>query len=273
MTNNLPPPIIDLRSYEDYVRGHLPGAVHIPFEQLPDLWHELPPKGSSIQLCVAADKRAIAEELFRQRDFVITQLHDESHLASKTLDTGDKQNRLWKGNPLLEQHPEFFTPVPDTKPVAVDIGCGSGRDCILLGMLGYRVIAIDVFAGALARVSHSARRWQLDIETIEMNCRQQPEALIELLEKHQPQLIMQSRFLHRPLFDVYQKYLPAGCKIVIHTFLEGAAKYGKPKNPDFLLKNEELAERFAHWSVLFDQVHRLDDGRPLSLFIAQKPKH
>ncbi|WP_223670569.1 rhodanese-like domain-containing protein [Kangiella shandongensis] len=273
MTDNLAPPIIDLRSYKDYVRGHLPGAVHIPFEQLPDLWHELPPKGSSIQLCVAADKRATAEELFHQRDFIITQLHDESQLAQAPLNTGDNKNRLWKGNPLLEQHTEFFTPAPDTTPVAVDIGCGSGRDSILLGMLGYRVIAIDVFDGALARVAHSAHRWQLKIETVEMNCRQQPDALIELLEQRQPQLVMQSRFLHRPLFDTYQKHLPVGCKVAIHTFLEGAAEYGNPKNPDFLLKNKELAERFADWSVLFNQVHRLDDGRPLSLFIAQKPKH
>lgn len=203
----------------------------------------------------------------RQFDVETVILH--SQLGQFSLEIGSTNNRVWKGNPLLEKYTHLLSPELGTSPVAIDIGCGSGRDVILMGLLGYKVIALDVFDEALARVERSARRWALDVITLQLDCRQQPEAMIELFEEHSPQLIMQSRFLHRPLFDLYENYLPSGCKLAIHTFLEGAAKYGKPKKADFLLKNEELPERFSDWKVLLNQEHRLGDGRPLSMFIAQ----
>jgi SAM-dependent methyltransferase len=261
--------VIDLRSETAYKQGHLKGAVNIPFEQLGDLWHELPPKSTKLTLCVEQDNQQQAEGLFFERNFIVEQCLLPHDLQGKALEQGSSHHRLWHGNPVVEDFPHLLT-TEQISPVAVDIGCGSGRDSILLGLLGYRVIGVDVFDAALARLNHSANRWNLNIDTVEMDCRKHPEKLIDLLVKHQPQLIMQSRFLHRPLLDLYEEYLPTGSKIVIHTFLEGAAKFGKPKKADFLLKNDELSERFKHWLVLLDQVHHLEDGRPLSLFIAEK---
>ncbi|RDX36597.1 methyltransferase domain-containing protein [Kangiella sp. HD9-110m-PIT-SAG07] len=262
--------IIDLRPTQEFLDGHLPGAVHIPFEQLVDLWHELPPKGSPLTICVEQAHRQQALELFQERNFEVEHLYSSDELTDFSLIQGNNQNRLWYGNPVLESHGHCIQPNTPS-PTAIDIGCGSGRDTILMGLLGYQVYAVDYFDQALERVEQSARRWDLKISTVEMDCRKHPQQLIDLIEQVQPQLIMQSRFLHRPLFDIYQEHLSAGCKIVIHTFLEGAAKFGKPKKADFLLKNDELSERFHDWSVLLDQVHYLEDGRPLSLFIAQKP--
>ena len=261
--------IIDLRSLEHFLESHLPGAVHIPFEQLDDLWHEVPPKGTELSLCVEASHKEQALQLFQERHFIVEHVYTSESLSQLTVETGPNHHRLWFGNPVVEEYSQLIA--PDTKAAsAIDVGCGSGRDVILLGLMGYDVFAVDYFDQALERVSHSAERWDVNISTVQMDCRKNPEKLIELIQKEQPQLIMQSRFLHRPLFDIYQEYLPKGCKIVVHTFLEGAAKFGKPKKADFLLKNEELSERFHDWSVLLDQVHHLEDGRPLSLFIAQK---
>lgn len=260
---------IDLRSPQDYIQGHLPGAVNLPLSDLSNLWHELPPKDTPLQLCVAHGDEASARQEFQQRHFVVNNVITDNDLANDSLETGATQNRAWQGNPILEQMPQLVAPVSDA-PIAIDIGCGSGRDSLLMGLMGYQVIAVDVFADALARVEYSAQRWGLTIKTVAMDCRKHPEQLIALIQEFKPDLIMQSRFLHRPLFDIYEQYLVPGCKITIHTFLEGAAQFGSPKKADFLLKNEELAERFKHWSVLINQVHTLNDGRPLSMFVAQK---
>jgi len=261
--------IIDLRPFEHFLEGHLPGAVNIPYQQLDDLWHEVPPKGTELSLCVEASHKEQALELFQERHFIVEHVYTSESLSQLPLETGANHHRLWFGNPIVEEYAHLITPT--SQPIsAIDVGCGSGRDVILLGLMGYDVFAVDYFDQALDRVSHSAERWNVNVTTVQMDCRKNPEKLIELIQKEQPQLIMQSRFLHRPLFDIYQEYLPKGCKIVVHTFLEGAAKFGKPKKPDFLLKNEELSERFGDWSVLLDQVHHLKDGRPLSMFIAQK---
>lgn len=267
-------PTIDLRPYDDYIKGHLAGATHFELNALDGLWHELPPKHCQLNLCVSRDIAPTALELFEQQHYQVNHVYFAEELASEELVSGTDSRRLWYGNPLLEKHSALFqfnqVDSAEQKPVAVDIGCGSGRDSILMATLGYKVIAIDVYDQALQRLNASAKRWNAEVDTKIIDCRKQPEALIELLQQEPPALIMQSRFLHRPLVDMYENYLPVGCKVAIHTFLEGAAKFGSPKNPDFLLKNDELSERFNDWSVLIDQVHTLEDGRPLSLFVAQK---
>lgn len=262
-------PTLDLRDEASYNDGHLPNAVNIPFTEINGLWHELPSKETPFHLCVEPEHHDLALEAITQRGFIVEKVFLSADLEKYDLSSGSNHNRLWEANPILENHPGLFT-ANGQKPKAIDIGCGSGRDSILMGLMGYDVIGIDVFDAALQRLEQSANRWQLNVTTVEMDCRKHPEELIDLVKKHQPQLIMQSRFLHRPLFDIYDQHLSQGSKIAIHTFLEGAAKFGKPKNPDFLLKNEELRERFDDWLILLDDVHYLDDGRPLSLFVAEK---
>jgi hypothetical protein len=51
--------------------------------------------------------------------------------------------------------------------------------------------------------------------------------------------------------------------------MQGSEKFGSPRNPNFLLKAGELAEVFAGAAILLDAVETLDDGRPVSAFIAR----
>ena len=43
--------LLDVRSQEGYAEGHLPGAVHIPFEELPARLKELPKQKDIIVYC------------------------------------------------------------------------------------------------------------------------------------------------------------------------------------------------------------------------------
>ena len=51
--------------------------------------------------------------------------------------------------------------------------------------------------------------------------------------------------------------------------MQGSEQFGSPRNPNFLLKPGELAQVFAGAEILLDAVETLDDGRPVSAFIAR----
>jgi hypothetical protein len=46
---------------------------------------------------------------------------------------------------------------------------------------------------------------------------------------------------------------------------------GRPRNPKFLLAPHELAEHFNGFDLVLDETELLEDGRPVSAFIARKP--
>jgi hypothetical protein len=49
----------------------------------------------------------------------------------------------------------------------------------------------------------------------------------------------------------------------------GSEVFGSPKNPNFLLKENELAQVFAGDAVLCNEVLHLPDGRPMSMFMVK----
>jgi hypothetical protein len=65
--------------------------------------------------------------------------------------------------------------------------------------------------------------------------------------------------------------LAPGGMIAYHTFMQGCEKIGSPRNPNYLLKPNELAETFDEFIVLQNEVSHLSDGRPVANFVARKP--
>ena len=86
------------------------------------------------------------------------------------------------------------------------------------------------------------------------------------------QLVHIGRFLHRPLLPILRdRCVAPGGWIVYHTFMVGCEAFGRPRNPEHLLRVGELREVFAGWEVLMDEVRPCTDGRPLSWFAARRP--
>ncbi|MET0680076.1 MAG: SAM-dependent methyltransferase, partial [Burkholderiales bacterium] len=54
--------------------------------------------------------------------------------------------------------------------------------------------------------------------------------------------VVVANYLHRPLFDVLIASLAPGGVLIYETFMQGNERYGKPSNPDFLLRPYELLE-------------------------------
>ena len=66
--------------------------------------------------------------------------------------------------------------------------------------------------------------------------------------------IVVTNYLHRPLLPMIGASLSAGGVLIYETFMIGNERYGKPSNPNFLLRPGELLQSFAELTVLgFEQ--------------------
>jgi SAM-dependent methyltransferase len=66
--------------------------------------------------------------------------------------------------------------------------------------------------------------------------------------------IVVTNYLHRPLLPVLRDALDAGGVLIYETFMAGNERYGKPSNPNFLLRPGELLEAFSALTVVaFEQ--------------------
>ena len=115
----------------------------------------------------------------------------------------------------------------------LDLACGSGRHARLLAGLGYRVEAVDrdesLLQGLRGVEGVSARIADLEGGPWPYASRQFAG-------------IMVCNYLHRPLFPRLLEALGQKGVLIYETFAVGNERFGKPSNPDFLLKPGELLE-------------------------------
>ena len=67
--------LLDVRSIEEFGRGHLPGAVNIPVQELDRRLSEVgPPEGDVVVYCRSGQRSSRAAEVLRERGF--TRVHN-----------------------------------------------------------------------------------------------------------------------------------------------------------------------------------------------------
>ncbi len=133
----------------------------------------------------------------------------------------------------------------------LDLACGAGRHSRLLAGQGYSVLAVDRNAEALAlAVGAGIQTQQADLET-ENPGQDWPFAADRFAG------IVVVNYLHRPLWTALVGSLALNGILIYETFALGNEQFGKPSNPDFLLRHGELLE-IAHEHDL--QVVAYEDG-------------
>ncbi|WP_145651926.1 class I SAM-dependent methyltransferase [Pseudoduganella lurida] len=116
----------------------------------------------------------------------------------------------------------------------LDLACGRGRHARHLVGLGHAVIAVDRDPAALAEAAGPG------IVTSDIDL--EGEGAVWPFGPERFAGIVVTNYLHRPLLaDMLGSLAPNGM-LVYETFAEGNAAFGKPSNPDFLLKAGELLE-------------------------------
>ena len=130
---------------------------------------------------------------------------------------------------------KYVSLIPANKLV-LDLACGSGRNTRFLLKRGYKVLALDRDVSKLADISHN--------ESLEI-CEFDLEAGSKFpFNRKEFSGIVVTNYLHRPLFDHLIPALEYGGVLIYQTFMEGNEAYGRPNNPNFLLKKNELKNVF-----------------------------
>jgi SAM-dependent methyltransferase len=113
----------------------------------------------------------------------------------------------------------------------LDVAAGGGRHTRFFVDRGNKVTVIDRDVSALAA--------QPNVEIVQAD-----------LEDGSPWplpgrtfgAVVVTNYLHRPLFPALLDALMPGGVLLYETFMEGNERFGRPSNPEFLLKDGELLE-------------------------------
>jgi SAM-dependent methyltransferase len=135
----------------------------------------------------------------------------------------------------------------------LDLACGSGRHSQLLAALGHRVHAVDRDGQALSWVvGNNIFTQQIDLESGKIDP--------ALFAPERFAGIVVTNYLHRPLFAAILASLRVGGILIYETFAQGNERFGKPSNPDFLLKPGELLELARDYPAQQLRVIAFEDG-------------
>jgi tellurite methyltransferase len=133
----------------------------------------------------------------------------------------------------------------------LDLACGTGRNGCYLASLGHKVTYLDRSSDALNAIKHHV----IDGEYVCVDLETQPPYQ---LPKSTFDVVVVVRYLHRPLMNNIIEAIKPGGLIVYETFTHQQATIGRPKNPDFLLNEGELAQHFTDFESLY-QFEGLDE--------------
>lgn len=157
----------------------------------------------------------------------------------------------------------------------LDLACGKGRNGLFLVSHNVPVIFADnneahlqSLAPALEEAGDGAKRsacWAVDFES-------------GLSEGHNPlagrdfDAVLVFNYLHRPLFPAIKEAIRPGGLIVYETFTVEQRAFGRPSNPDFLLRPGELRQAFAGWECIEDfEGEASEPRRAVARLVARKP--
>ena len=123
----------------------------------------------------------------------------------------------------------------------LDLACGRGRHARHLATLGHDITAVDRDSEALESLRGVPRIHAVQVD-LENN---QPWPF----PRKQFDGIVVTNYLHRPLFAHLVASLAPGGVLIYETFALGNERYGKPSNPEFLLRPGELVQAFGSLDV------------------------
>jgi SAM-dependent methyltransferase len=127
-----------------------------------------------------------------------------------------------------------FLPLLNRGSKVLDLACGNGRHTRLLLSAGHRVVAVDRDLGGVLDLADNdhlilvkadledGSPWPMSGKTFDA--------------------VVVANYLWRDLFPHLVAALAPGGFLIYETFAEGNERFGKPENPDFLLRKNELLE-------------------------------
>lgn len=147
----------------------------------------------------------------------------------------------------------------------LDVAMGNGRNAVFLAGNGFVVEGVDLSRKAVAAALHAAERAGVSLTARIADL----ETGFEI-RKYSYDIIVCFHYLHRPLIPLLKLGLRTNGMIVYETYIVDQARFGKPRNPDHLLKHNELLELFREFRCLRYHEGIFENRRALAGIIAQK---
>lgn len=169
--------------------------------------------------------------------------------------------------PLLLKYISLFTDGNLPGPI-LDLASGEGHNGVFLAIHNLPVVCWDRSREALDSAKSLAARHGAAIETRQVDLEQTGNPLAE--DSYGGILVF--RYLHRPLIPCIRKALRERGLLIYETFTTDQPKFGKPHNPDFLLKPGELRQWFEDWEIIhyFEGIEE-DPIRATARIVCYKP--
>jgi tellurite methyltransferase len=139
---------------------------------------------------------------------------------------------------------------------SLDIATGKGQNAVFLAERGFDVVGIDVSPMALAAARRLAEEKSVSVSWREVDLEKAE------LSEFSYDLIVNFDYLQRSLVPKIKKALKIGGHVIFETYLIDQRAIGHPKNPDYLLRHNELLELFRDYRVLYYREGRFgQDGK------------
>jgi rhodanese-related sulfurtransferase len=264
--------VLDVRAPAEFSEGHIPGSLLIPLQELEERVEEVPNSGMPVAVVSENGLRgASACQLLAE--------HGMGPLFNLTAGLGE-----WPG-PLSEGvtngcHKHGIAPSSflvenfDLLPrgLALDLAMGEGRNGIYLATRGYDVDGVDANPRAVETARAGARKLGAPIRAILGNV----EDGTYIIPIDAYDLIVVFNYLYRPVFKDIKDGVAPGGGVIYQTYTVDQPRFGRPTNPDYLLKPNELKEVFSDWEILryrelIGPSRANGEARAIAGIIARKP--
>lgn len=151
---------------------------------------------------------------------------------------------------------------------ALDLATGSGRNAIFLAMNGYEVDALDYSSVAVSQLQSFVEQQSLAVTV------KQEDLTAYQIPENTYDLIINFNYLERSLIPQMINGLKPGGMILFETYTIEQPRYGKPHNPDYLLKPNELINSFKKLHIIYyhERVdHSSEETKAIASLLAKKP--
>jgi tellurite methyltransferase len=170
---------------------------------------------------------------------------------------------------FLREHRHAFLNRALPGPI-LDLACGGGHNGVFLAVEGLSVVCCDRSPEALERTRSLADEHQVTVSLWQADLEKEGANPLPV-DFYGGVLVF--RYLHRPLIPQIRESLKAGGVLMYETFTVEQPRFGKPRNPDFLLKKGELRGWFEDWEMI-DFFEGIQQGpeRAVAQILCRKPE-
>lgn len=126
---------------------------------------------------------------------------------------------------------ERFAPLVQQGGTILDVAAGSGRHARFFAARGHKATAVDIDIRGLADTPPGVEIVEADLEGSPWPFGDRRFACVVV-----------TRYLHRPLFPHLVDAVAPGGLLLYETFMVGNEHFGRPSNPAFLLRPDELLD-------------------------------